>query len=106
MVSFRKWCIQLMIGLYLSLLVLQLEPWPDHELSGVNKSSVQHLSVHTGKVTRAVPAPPKVIKQMLRADWASAGDRSARPEWWPMLWVDGGADWEKPLVSFAPFLRS
>lgn len=84
-------------GLFLSLLVLRLNTWLSQFTPAyTSRSTIEHLSVHTGKVAKAIPVPPSLMGVPDEADWRH---RAHRPEWWHMEWVDGGSKWEKPKVS-------
>lgn len=86
-------------GSFLSLLLLKLDPWPETDASSsVNKSSIEHLNVHTGDIVKIVPVPRSLIMGLEAVDWMAA-ERSRRAQWWPMAWEAGGDAWDKPNVG-------
>lgn len=95
------WLQKLTLGLFLSILVLRLPSWPPRAPINATKSSVEHLSVHTGNVVKAVPVPPGLIEQLAEADWAPAAERDPHFPWWSMEWGSAEAEWPPHKVSYS-----
>ncbi|CAK9782409.1 hypothetical protein CC85DRAFT_314014 [Cutaneotrichosporon oleaginosum] len=80
-------------GLFLSLLVLRLPSWPPRAPVNASKSTIEHLSVHTGEVVKAVYVPPTLLEHLTEADWEQGHERDRRTAWWPMEWKGGNSVW-------------
>lgn len=85
-------------GLFLSLLVLRLPAWPPRMPFNADKSTIEHLSVHTGEVIKAVPVPASLLEQLTEADWTPTPTRDPHFPWWPMGW-GSGSDWPSHKVG-------
>lgn len=92
--------IELIAGLYLSLVVLRLDQWTSQE-PNARRSTVEHLSVHTGEMVKAVPLPPRLLGAIGPDDWA-LGTQSSRFDFWTVEWSSSDSEWETEAVSALP----
>lgn len=92
---------KLTAGLYLTLVVLRFNPWPrgDEARPSAHRSSIEHLSVHTGDVVKAVPLPRRLVDNITPADWG-LNRASERYQWWPVVWESTKEEWETSVVSW------
>ncbi|WOO81875.1 uncharacterized protein LOC62_04G005390 [Vanrija pseudolonga] len=88
-------------GLVLSLFVLRLPSFPAaNPASAVDKSTIEHRSVHTGELIKSVPAPRALFGSLQAIDYGAVTDRTRAP-WWEMRWLEGAESWPTPQPGSA-----